>query len=62
MKPSIAEQIARKVLEGSSGPYNACGDDAHAQRERIVKEAARIIEPLIAEAGRQGALGNWNAS
>lgn len=46
---TTAHKIARAVLEAHAGVYYTVAPDAHATRERAVKEAARTVEPILAE-------------
>lgn len=44
-----AEAIARRILDHYAGPYYACGETAHAARERVVQEAAKEVQTLMQE-------------
>jgi hypothetical protein len=46
MTPALA--IARAVLEQHAGVFYTVAHEAHATRERAVKEAARTVEPYLA--------------
>ena len=47
MSPAVA--IARAVLEQHAGVYYVITPEAHATRERAVKEAGRTVELYLAE-------------
>jgi len=51
MSPAVS--IARAVLEQHAGVYYTVAPEAHATRERAVKEAARTVEPFLAAYAEQ---------
>jgi hypothetical protein len=46
--PTPAEAIARLVLEGYSGPFYVLQDGQFAARERVLRDAAAAVAPLLA--------------
>jgi hypothetical protein len=47
MTPAVA--IARAVLEQHAGVYYVITPESHATREKALNEAARTVEPYLAE-------------
>lgn len=45
--PSIAEQIARIVLENSAGPYCALASTQHHARQRVIEAAAKLVQTIL---------------
>ncbi len=50
---SPAEQLVTSILAGYAGPYYVAGTPL--QQERVVREAAKAIEPQLAELAQAAA-------
>lgn len=44
---SLAEQIARIVLENSAGPYCALASTQHFARQRVIEAAAVKVQAIL---------------
>lgn len=45
----LAEIIARSIVEQFSAPYFALEPTQHQKRERVIAEAAKVVERILKE-------------